>query len=334
MSTPDWLHFFERPYPSANMVLIRSSRPVLIDSGFGSDITLTEALLREAGVPPQALTLIANTHYHGDHVGGNHMLQQRYHLPVAAHRWDIAMINQCDREVCSAEWLNQPIESYHVDIALSDGDEIDAGDVKLQVMHTLGHTLGHLAYYEPLEQVLICGDIFHRDDVAWLNIFREGAGVIQRMQDTLDHLARLPIHSAYSGHGPMMDKPMDSLDVARRRYEKWFADPEKLAWHACKRIFTYALMLSNGMTSEEITTCLIESPWFHDYTRYTFKCEPSDFISPLITETLRARAAVWQDGKLIPLTSYTHPINGWSEGPTRPMDWPKYASQGQQFLNS
>ncbi len=62
MSTPDWLHFFERPYPSANMVLIRSSRPILIDSGFGSDITLTETLLREAGVPSQALTLIANTH--------------------------------------------------------------------------------------------------------------------------------------------------------------------------------------------------------------------------------------------------------------------------------
>ncbi len=322
MSIPDWLHFFERPYPSANMVLIRTSRPVLIDSGFGSDITLTEKLLHDAGVPPQTLTLLANTHYHVDHVGGNHVLQQRYSLPIAAHRWEAAMIHQRDREACCAEWLNQPIESYSVDIALSDGDEIDAGDVRLQVIHTPGHTLGHLAFYEPQNQVLICGDTFHRNDVAWLNIFREGSGAIQRMQDTLDRLARLPIRYACSGHGPMMDNPMASLDAARRRYEKWFADPEKLAWHACKRIFTYALMLTNGMTSEEITTYLLASPWFHDYTRYTFKCPPSDFISPLIHETLRAQAATWQDGKLIPLTPYTHPVNGWSNGPTRPIDWP------------
>jgi len=37
----------------------------------------------------------------------------------------MAMINQRDREACGAEWLNQPIESYHVDIVLSDGDEIN-----------------------------------------------------------------------------------------------------------------------------------------------------------------------------------------------------------------
>ncbi len=141
MHLPEWLHFFERPFPSANMVLIRSTKPVLIDSGFGSDIEATEAMLRDAEVLPQTLTLIANTHYHCDHVGGNHALQQRYTIPIAAHRWDMAMVNQRDREACSAEWLNQPIESYQVNIALSDGDEIDAGNIKLQVIHTPGHTL-------------------------------------------------------------------------------------------------------------------------------------------------------------------------------------------------
>ena len=323
MYTPEWLCFFERPYPSANMVLIRSKKPVLIDSGFGSDIHATEALLQEAGVEPQSLTLIANTHYHCDHVGGNHTLQQRYNLPVAAHRWDMAMVNQRDREACGVEWLNQPIESYQVNVALSDGDEIDAGDVKLQVMHTPGHTLGHLAYYEPHDQILLCGDTFHRDDVAWLNIFREGVGAIQRMQDTLDRLARLPMRYAYSGHGPAMDNPKASLDAARRRYDKWFADPEKLAWHACKRIFTYALMLFNGMTSEEITFYLLESPWFHDYTRYTFKCEPTAFIQLLIDETLRARATAWQNGRLMPITPYTRLPVDWPQGPTRPVDWPR-----------
>ena len=323
MQTPKWLQFFERPFPSANMVLIHSTKPVLIDSGFGSDIAITEAMLHEAGVAPQNLTLIANTHYHGDHVGGNHKLQQRYNILVAAHRWDMAMVNGRDRDACSAEWLNQPIEPYQVNIALSDGDEIDAGNVQLRVIHTPGHTLGHLAFYEPREGILICGDTFHRDDVAWLNIFREGGGAIQRMQDTLDHLARLPIRYACSGHGPSMDNPKLSLDAARRRYDKWFAEPEKLAWHACKRIFTYALMLSGGMTLEEITSYLLESPWFQDFTRYSFKCEPSDFIQPLVDETLRARATAWQNGRLMPITPYTPLPADWPQGPIRPVDWPR-----------
>jgi len=33
MKTPDWLVFFRRKLPSANCVLVRGSRPVLVDSG-------------------------------------------------------------------------------------------------------------------------------------------------------------------------------------------------------------------------------------------------------------------------------------------------------------
>ena len=66
---PDWLGFFERTYPSANMALIRGESAVLVDTGYSSDLTDTENLLREAGVPPESLSLIVNTHYHSDHVG-------------------------------------------------------------------------------------------------------------------------------------------------------------------------------------------------------------------------------------------------------------------------
>ncbi|MEM7351473.1 MAG: MBL fold metallo-hydrolase, partial [Acidobacteriota bacterium] len=72
MKHPTWLQFFERPYPSANMVLVRGSRPCLIDTGYGSDYRETVRLLRDAGVEPERLKWVVNTHYHCDHVGGNH----------------------------------------------------------------------------------------------------------------------------------------------------------------------------------------------------------------------------------------------------------------------
>ena len=323
MTTPNWLHFFERIYPSANMLLLTGKRPILIDTGFGSDISETERLLHETGVAPQSLSLIVNTHYHSDHVGGNSALQQRYGLHIAAHSWDAALVNQRDPEVCSAEWLDQPVEPYYVNQALHDGDEILTEYGVLQVLHTPGHTLGHIALYMPDEQLLICGDLVHRDDVAWLGIFREGAGALHRALESLERVARLPLRAAYSGHGPMMEQPLVSIDAARRRYEKWLQEPEKLGWHACKRIFAYALMMFNGMEREEITPYLLQRAWYLDYTRHVFKRDPQEFIGPFLAEMVRSHAAGWHGERLIALTPYTPFPPDWPSGIARVRDWPR-----------
>jgi hydroxyacylglutathione hydrolase len=323
MSPPGWLHFFQRTFPSANMVLIEGSRPVLVDTGFGSDVAETERLLRDAGTPPERLALIVNTHYHCDHAGGNSTLQQRYALPIAAHRWEAGLVNSRDREACSAEWLNQPIEPYQVDWPLADGDVLDTGTVTLQVLHTPGHTLGHISLYAPDEQILICGDTIHRDDVAWLNIFREGAGALQRAMETLERLARLPVRWACSGHGPAIEEPSVAMDAARRRYERWQADPQRWGWHACKRIFTYALMVLDGLPEPAIAPYLLQqSPWFIDYSRFIFEREPTDFVGVLLEEMVRSGAAEWRAGRLVASAPYTPPPPGWPSGPVRPRDWP------------
>lgn len=163
------LQFFERVFPSANMVLIAGANPVLVDSGYGSDLALTEDLLRRAGAPPESLSLIVNTHYHSDHVGGNHGLQTRYGLPIATYHSEAEVVNRRDAQACSARWLDQPVEPYQVDRSLADGDEIDTGDVVLQVLHVRGHTAGHIALYEPNDGVLITGDALEPHDVGWIN---------------------------------------------------------------------------------------------------------------------------------------------------------------------
>ncbi|WP_251026645.1 MULTISPECIES: hypothetical protein [unclassified Bacillus (in: firmicutes)] len=53
--------FFERKFPSANMILIKDQLPILIDTGFGSDAKVTEQLIKEAGVSPEELHLIVNS---------------------------------------------------------------------------------------------------------------------------------------------------------------------------------------------------------------------------------------------------------------------------------
>lgn len=311
------IQLLERPFPSANMVYIHGQKPVLFDTGFGSDFPTTEKLLLDIGLP----VLVVNSHYHCDHVGGNHGLQTKYGLPIATHRWEGQVINQRDPEACAAAWLNQPVEPYTVTQFLSDGDEIETGSVSIHVIHTPGHTSGHISLFEPVSKFLIAGDALHADDVAWMNVYREGIGAIYRMLETLDKLAALAPRQMCSGHSPVTDTPLLAIDRARRRYEKWIQEPQKVGWHACKRIFSYALMLSDGMTRDEIRDYLLASPWFQDYSRHTFHLEPEQFIQPLLEEMVRSGAAIWRDDKLYPNALYIPPPPRWTAQPTSPLVW-------------
>ncbi|BAU28392.1 glyoxylase-like metal-dependent hydrolase (beta-lactamase superfamily II) [Aneurinibacillus soli] len=313
--------FFERKFPSANMILIQDQLPILIDTGFGSDAKDTEQLIKEVGTSPEELHLIVNTHYHSDHVGGNFHLQKNYGVMIAAHKWEADLINACDPEACSAEWLDQPVEPYRVDMSLSDNDEIITGSRTLKVLHTPGHTLGHISLYEPDEEILICGDLFYKNDIGWINIFREGVASLQRSIESLDRLSALPIKQAYAGHGPQMANPLAAIDAARERFEKWLRTPEKISWHACKRIFAYALIIKNGLAKEEINNYLLKCGWFQDFARYSFQLQPEEFVHILLDEMVRSRAARWHDNHLIATTPYQVPPKEWMNKNIKPKDW-------------
>lgn len=324
--TPSWLHFIERPFPSANMVLIAGLRSVLVDPGFGSDRAATDQLLRAAGVPPERLALIVNTHYHSDHTGGNYALQHTYGLPVAAHATEAAQVNARQPQTGMAVWLDQPIEPYSVQLPLDDGDEIDTGAVTLRVVHTPGHTRGHIALYAPTEGILIAGDALHAADVPWINRFGEGADALEQALATLDRLAALPLRWACSGHGPAITDPAAAMAATRRRYTQWQQAPEQLAWHACKRIFAYALMIRDGLPEAAVRPYLLGCAWFNDYSRHVFGVEPADFVERFLAEILRVGAGVWRDGRLVARTPHTPPPPDWIQAPARPQDWPAVQS--------
>jgi hydroxyacylglutathione hydrolase len=326
MPQPAWLHFFRRAYPSGNMVLVTGERPILIDTGYGADVEETERLLRAAGTPPERLSLVVNTHYHCDHVGGNFALQTQYRVPIGASAEDAAIVNTRDPQACAAEWLDQPVEPYTVDRALGDGDELEAGGVTLRVVATPGHTLGHICLFAPEDGALICGDAVHGDDVGWVSPYCEGIGALQRAMASLDRLAALNPRWACSGHGAPMKKPLAAIDAARRRYERWLADPTKPAWHACKRAVSYNLMLADGLHAADIAPFLLRQPWFQDCARRSFGLDPADFVQPLLDEVVRSGACTWRDGRLVPTAPYNYNPT-WRPATPRPRDWPPAAGR-------
>ena len=87
---------------------------------------------------------ILNTHGHADHVFGNQKLKDSLKVPVCMHEDDDRFFaDEAVREK-SLEELGLP-PSDSADIQLKDGDVLKAGTLNVEVIHTPGHTPGHMA---------------------------------------------------------------------------------------------------------------------------------------------------------------------------------------------
>lgn len=317
------VRFRRGAHPGANSVLLTGPRPVLVDSGFGTQADALENWLRAQDAAPAALALVVNTHHHSDHVGGNHRLQSRHGVPVAAHALEAAAVNAGAPDACGARWLDQAVEPYRVARALDEGDVIDTGALSWRVLHTPGHTGGHISLHAPEARALVLGDVLHADDVGWLAPLRAGAAAIRAARATVERLAGLDARIAWSGHGPPIDDPPAAFAAALRRLDRWIADPERAAWHACKRILSSALMIAGGVAEAELTPFLLRLPWFRDHAEQAFGLTPEGFVAPLLEEMLRSGAARWRDHRLEAAAAHDPVPPGWPPGPARPADWPR-----------
>ncbi|MFZ6758449.1 hydroxyacylglutathione hydrolase [Undibacterium sp. Ji50W] len=130
--------------------------------------------LQEHGLTLSAILL---THHHADHIGGVASLLEHYQVPVFGPSKDkIALVTQ---KLQQDEILTVP-----------------QLDLELRVLDVPGHTLGHIAYYAPLQHWLFCGD----------TLFAGGCGRLfegspAQMLTSLDQLAGLPDDTAvYCAH--------------------------------------------------------------------------------------------------------------------------------------
>jgi glyoxylase-like metal-dependent hydrolase (beta-lactamase superfamily II) len=160
------------------LYLLRGDRVALIDTGASdSPAAVLRPALAEVGLSLAKVDVILNTHAHLDHSGGNAETKRQSGARIHIHRDDLPMASSNEAQVAfhtdPLRALAYPAESIrerteHVlrnagepagaDVLLKDGDLIELGDVRLEVVHCPGHTPGHVAYYWRREGVLFTGD--------------------------------------------------------------------------------------------------------------------------------------------------------------------------------
>ncbi|MFM9585096.1 Glyoxylase, beta-lactamase superfamily II [Streptomyces sp. cf124] len=313
---PSWLTWWQRPFPDANTLLVPGRQPALVDTGFigHADETAAWACAHAGNVD-----LIVNTHWHSDHVGGNALLQAQG-AAIAAGTPEADAITRRDRGCCAAEYLDQPVAAYTVDLALNDGQVLRLGDADWEVVRTPGHTPGHLALWQPDERLLVVGDALSDYDVGWVNLALDGPDAATTALASLKRMADLEPRLILPSHGPIPAGPAAAFAAALRRAQRLVDDPAAAVWYGARRIFAFALMIRDGIPADEVEPYLTARAWLTDAARL-LDVAPETLAAELVTTTLRSGAIVLRDSRLHAAADYA-PVAPEALRMPYPRAWP------------
>lgn len=158
-----------------------------------------------------SLDLILNTHWHADHAGGNA---------------EIAKVTGAT-SVGPAE-----VERLvPVDRKVTGGDVVELGETRFTVIESGGHTLGHVAYFDAVDEVAFVGDTLFT-----LGCGRMFEGTPEQFWASLERLAALPdatrIYCAheYTASNARFALSVDADPVLKARTDEIFAARERGEW--------------------------------------------------------------------------------------------------------
>lgn len=146
--------------------------------------------------------MLLNTHSHIDHVMGNKLLAEKYHIGLAAHPIEKPLYNKV--------WMYAA--AFGIDFAqdrcltptvdLNDGDIVKIGDDELKVLFTPGHSPGHLCFYDEKDGIVFTGDVLFYRGIGRCDL--PGGNYYTIEKSIREVLYKLPDDTiVYCGHGPI-----------------------------------------------------------------------------------------------------------------------------------
>ena len=191
----------------------------LIDTGMPGQLEQLRTLMQKAGVSLSALTRIIITHQDIDHIGGAQAIVEASHAEVFAHPDDIpyiqgelplikmnaervaamlASLPEAQRDAARAIFAHPP--RVAVDRRLADGQELPFHE-GIVVIHTPGHTPGHVSLYLRKHRILVSGDAMVVQDGVLAGPNPGATPDLEQATKSLGKLAAYPIDRVICYHG-------------------------------------------------------------------------------------------------------------------------------------
>jgi glyoxylase-like metal-dependent hydrolase (beta-lactamase superfamily II) len=157
-----------------------------------------ERILAEVERHGLAIKYVLDTHAHFDHTEANGAIVQATGASLALHPDDLPLLEASGG---AALFGMHADPSPPPDLELHDGDEIKVGTLRFKVLHTPGHTPGHVCFYEADEGTLFDGDVLFYRGIGRTDL--PGGSWQQLLESIQGVLFALPDNTiVYSGHGP------------------------------------------------------------------------------------------------------------------------------------
>jgi glyoxylase-like metal-dependent hydrolase (beta-lactamase superfamily II) len=188
----DDLYVIHGAYVPGNVTaLITNEGVILVDDDFEVDHDNLMAKLRE--VTNQPVKYVINSHYHGDHSGGNAKLQ-------AAGTLAVASVAARSRMVAA----NQP---GLVNITIEPRGAVYLGGKVAEIYwFGRGHTDGDVVVLFPQHRTLAAGDLFTAGEGLPQLVDHAGGGSAKDWTATLDKVLALDFETVVPGHGTVTNK--------------------------------------------------------------------------------------------------------------------------------
>ncbi|MBN1510367.1 MAG: MBL fold metallo-hydrolase [Sedimentisphaerales bacterium] len=167
---------------------------LVIDPGFDAQQVVDFLVERELN--PVAIVL---THGHADHIVGVQGLRRQFpEAKVYIHKLDATMLTNSATNLSSL--VGRPYAADPADMLLEDGETVEQAGVRLEVLHTPGHTPGGMSLYAREEGLAFVGDTLFVDSVGRTDF--PGGDMGQLIRGIKGKLLTLPDNTVvYPGHG-------------------------------------------------------------------------------------------------------------------------------------
>jgi len=167
-----------------------SGAAAVVDPGSDGDRIIAE--IERTG---NGLAAIWVTHAHVDHIGAIATVKRRWNVPVHLHPLDEPLYRMAGRQ---AQLYGVPYEEPPApDAHLADGQSLIIGTVTLNVMHTPGHSPGHVVIHGGGHALV--GDCLFAGSVGRTDLPFSNAA---QLEASLARIAALPLETViYPGHG-------------------------------------------------------------------------------------------------------------------------------------
>jgi glyoxylase-like metal-dependent hydrolase (beta-lactamase superfamily II) len=189
------------PYQqNCSLVWDEAGRAALIDPGGEAERLLGEVAAREL-----TLEKILLTHGHLDHVGAAVELRDALGIPIVGpQREEQFWLDILPQQ---AELFGfPPMEAFMPDQWLDDGDRVEVGSIRFDVLHCPGHTPGHVVFFQPQARLAFVGDVLFKGSIGRTDFPRgDHAALLAAIRDKLfplgDDVRFVPGHGAMSTFG-------------------------------------------------------------------------------------------------------------------------------------